>query len=247
MAYVDQEMSSNRVVAIIVVALIHILLGYALVTGLAYKAATNIIERVTTVDVEEPEPPEPEDEPPPPPENVPDFVPPPVAPQPPITVSNNVAASKTTETISDFDFSNLPTTKSCPGGVIVDASQPCPPATRACPNGQQVPVNQACPEPSKARGATPRDEARWARSIQEDYPAAALRRDESGTVTMRLTIGANGRVEACAVTGSSGSDALDRGACRGMQRYARFNPAWNDAGTPISAQTTRSIRYVLPE
>jgi hypothetical protein len=64
MAYADQQMSGNRVVAIIIVALIHVALGYALITGLAYSAVKEAIERVTTVDIEEPEP---EEEPPPPP------------------------------------------------------------------------------------------------------------------------------------------------------------------------------------
>ena len=38
MAYADQQMSGNRIVAIIIVALIHIAIGYALITGLAYSA-----------------------------------------------------------------------------------------------------------------------------------------------------------------------------------------------------------------
>ena len=56
MAYADQQMSGNRVVAIIIVALIHVAIGYALITGLAYSAVKKAIERVTTVDIEEPEP-----------------------------------------------------------------------------------------------------------------------------------------------------------------------------------------------
>jgi protein TonB len=85
MAYADQKMSGNRVIAIIIVALIHVALGYALITGLAFTAAKKMYERVTTVDIEEPPPPEEE---PPPPE--PDAAPPPppiVAPPPPINVS----------------------------------------------------------------------------------------------------------------------------------------------------------------
>ena len=57
MAYADQQMSSNRVIAIVIVALIHIALGYLLVTGLAVSAFQEVVERVTTVDVEEPPPP----------------------------------------------------------------------------------------------------------------------------------------------------------------------------------------------
>ena len=85
MAYADQQMSGNRIVAIIIVALIHVALGYALITGLAYNAVQQVVERVTTIDIEEPPPPE--EEPPPPPENVPDTPPPPVAPPPPINIA----------------------------------------------------------------------------------------------------------------------------------------------------------------
>ena len=53
MAYADQSMSGNRVTALIIVALIHVVLGYALVTGLAYEAAKKVIQRVTTVDIKE--------------------------------------------------------------------------------------------------------------------------------------------------------------------------------------------------
>ena len=53
MAYADQQMSGSRIVAIIIVALIHVALGYALVTGLAYSAFKKAVERVTTVDIEE--------------------------------------------------------------------------------------------------------------------------------------------------------------------------------------------------
>jgi protein TonB len=77
-------MSGSRVVAIIIVALIHVAVGYALVTGLAYSAAKKVLERVTTVDIEEPEE-EPEEEPPPPEPGTPP--PPIVAPPPPINIS----------------------------------------------------------------------------------------------------------------------------------------------------------------
>jgi len=83
MAYADQQMSGNKIIAIIIVALIHVALGYALITGLAYNAVKKAIERVTTVDIEEPEPEE--EEPPPEPEQV--TPPPIVAPPPPINIS----------------------------------------------------------------------------------------------------------------------------------------------------------------
>lgn len=85
MAYADQQMSTNRIVALIIVAIIHLAVGYALVTGLAYSSIKKAIERVATVDVETPPPPT--EKPPPPP---PDKMPPPppiVAPPPPININ----------------------------------------------------------------------------------------------------------------------------------------------------------------
>jgi periplasmic protein TonB len=83
MAYADQQMSGNRIIAIIIVALIHIAFIYALVTGLAYSAMKKAIEHVTTVDINEPPPPPPDTPPPP----QPDTPPPPVAPPPPININ----------------------------------------------------------------------------------------------------------------------------------------------------------------
>ena len=53
MAYADQQMSGSRMVAIGLVILIHLAIGYALITGLAYQAFEKAVERVTTVDITE--------------------------------------------------------------------------------------------------------------------------------------------------------------------------------------------------
>ena len=61
MSYANRkQMSSNRTAAIIIVALIHIALGYALVTGLAYNVIKKAAEDLKTFDVEEEPPPAPE-------------------------------------------------------------------------------------------------------------------------------------------------------------------------------------------
>jgi periplasmic protein TonB len=87
MAYADQqEMTTSRMVSIGVVVLLHIGVGYALVTGLAYDATKQVFEDLKTFDVEEEKPPEPE-EPPPPPEKL-DIPPPPkVTIPPPVNIS----------------------------------------------------------------------------------------------------------------------------------------------------------------
>lgn len=65
MAYTDQKMSGGKVVAIVIVVLIHAALGYAFVTGLAYQYVKKATEKLDTFNVEEPPPPPPPDEPPP--------------------------------------------------------------------------------------------------------------------------------------------------------------------------------------
>jgi protein TonB len=83
MSYADQQVSGNRVAAFIIVALLHVLLGYALVSGLAFEGMKQLVKKVTTVDIKKDEP---KKEPPPPPKAK--AAPPPiVAPPPRINVN----------------------------------------------------------------------------------------------------------------------------------------------------------------
>ena len=94
MAYADQQMSGNRITALVVVALIHIALGYALVTGLAYEGMRNVIKKVTAVDIKKDEPKK-KDEPPPPKQKV--APPPIVAPPPRINVAPSAPQIQTVQ------------------------------------------------------------------------------------------------------------------------------------------------------
>ena len=220
MAYADQEMSGSKIVAIIIVALIHVAIGYALITVLAYSAMKTVVERVTTVDIEEPPPPPEEEPPPPPPQDT--APPPPVAPPPPINVS--VA----------------------PPPIQVQPNIPPPaPVARIVPPAAPPAPPPPPPPPSQARGATPDGQNRWAARIQENYPARAIRDETEGTVGVNVTIGPNGRVTACSVSSSSGSSVLDQAACDGMTRYARYNPALNAAGNPTTGSHSTRIVYQL--
>ncbi|TMM48103.1 TonB family protein [Qipengyuania marisflavi] len=225
MAYADQQMSGNRIVAIIIVALIHIALGYALITGLAYEAASKLVERVTTIDVEEPPPPEEPDEPPPPPE--PDAAPPPpVAPPPPIRIAPAPPPIRTQVTIPP----PAPIQRIVPPKPAPPAPAPAPPAP---------------PAPSKARAASPKGQEGWAARIRDNYPRRAERDGTEGSVGVSITIGPDGRVSNCSVSSSSGSSELDSAACQGMTRYARYNPALNAAGDPIPGSASTTIVYKL--
>jgi protein TonB len=75
----------------------------------------------------------------------------------------------------------------------------------------------------------------------EDYPDAALRREETGTVRARLAIGAAGNVTGCAVIESSGSAALDSATCKVLKARARFTPAKDGSGQAVADS------YVTPQ
>lgn len=225
MAYADQEMSGSRVISIVIVALIHVAVGYLLISGLAISAVKEIAERVTTVDIEEPEPPEPEEEPPPPPPEQEVSPPPPVAPPPPINVSVAPPPIRTQ--------TNIP--------------PPAPPALRIpppAPVAPPAPPPAPPPPPSQARGATPDGQARWTRRIIENYPSRALRREIEGTVGVSVTVGADGRVSSCRVTRSA-DPTLDQAACDDLTRYGRFNPALDAAGNPTSGSWATNIVYQI--
>ncbi|WP_332811278.1 energy transducer TonB [Sphingomonas sp.] len=84
MAYADQRMSSNRIMAIVIVAILHAILGYAFVSGLAFNVIKKAAEDLKTFDVSE-EPPPPEEKPPPPKQV--ETPPPVVSPPPMVRVS----------------------------------------------------------------------------------------------------------------------------------------------------------------
>jgi len=209
-------MSGNKIVAIVIVGLIHLALGYALVTGLAYSAMKKAIERVTTVDIDEPTE-EKTEEPPPPDTKVPPP-PPIVAPPPPININIAPPPIQTVERIPP------------PAPVLRVVPAPAPPAP---------------PRVSHAKAVQPKGQSRWAARIQENYPSRAVRSGTEGTVGVSVTVGSNGKVSACSVSSSSGSDVLDEAACDGMRRYAQFDPALDDDGNPTSASWSTRIVYRL--
>lgn len=86
----------------------------------------------------------------------------------------------------------------------------------------------------------------WGLFSADDYPAAALRAEEQGRVTYRLTIGPDGRVSDCAIRGTSGSAALDAATCRILTRRARFIPARDPAGIPVPDSREGRIDWVIP-
>lgn len=178
-----------------VVVILHVFLGYALISGLALKAVKVVVGPLETFEVEEPKI---EEEPPPPPpemEEIPPYVPPPevvvetTAPPPPaITIQTTVPTPE-------------------PPRVVVAPPPPAPPAgptQRASPRGRLGATISADDYPDASL-----------RAEEEGVTAVRYEVNEQGRVTPG----------SCAVTKPSGFDRLDRRTCELVERRFRFNPA----------------------
>ena len=218
MAYADQEMSGNKIAAFVVVALLHLALGYALVTGLAYQGFVQVMKKVTTVDIKKDEPKK-EEKPPPPKKEV--APPPIVVPPPKLNLS---PPQDRVETVSTPQ----------PAPPAIQLPTPAPPAPPAPP-----------PPRFTAKGAVPKgNPASWAGP--NDYPTRALREERAGTTGFRVTVGPDGRVTGCSITSSSGSPDLDEATCSNVTRRGRFAPATDGEGNPTTGSYSNRIRWIIP-
>ena len=217
MAYADRDRTTENTVGMVTSGVLIALVGWALVSGLAYEGVAQLVKKVTTVDIKKDEPKK--DEPPPPPKKA--AAPPPiVAPPPKINV--NVTPP--------------------PVSVVTTPPPPAPPVVIAAPPAVVV----APPPRVQPKSATPRgNPANWATT--NDYPTRALREEREGTTSFRVTVGPDGRVTSCDITGSSGSPDLDEATCSNVTRRARFNPATDGEGQPTSGAYSNRVRWVIPK
>ena len=223
MSYASQQqgLTGPKLVAMIIALTIVGLVGTGMVVYLAIDAIKEVVERVTTVEVIEEEPPPPPDEPPPPEEPRETSPPPPNAPPALIDIPRP-SPIETTQRDTPPQVFREP-------ARVVDA-----------PPGPPTP-----PAKSQARGAQPKGQKQWAARIQENYPRRAAQEEIEGTVGVRVTVTADGKATGCQVTSSSGSKELDGAACKDLERYGRFEPALDFAGSPTSASWSTRITYKL--
>ena len=222
MSYADEPaMSTKRIVSLVLVGLIHVFLGYAVISGLALKAVKVVTGPLETFEVEEP--PEVEEEPPPPPEQLDEI--PPYVPPPDVVVESLPPPPAPVTTV------RTPPPPAPPPRVVIPPAPPPPPPPPPPPAGPTRP-----PQPiSRGYGFGP-----------QDYPSASLRAEEEGTVTISMQVGTNGRVESCEVVQSSGHSRLDRQSCRLAERRFRFEPALRN-GNEVAGTVTQAFRWQIVE
>ena len=171
----SQRNPGKHPTGLIIVVVMHFLLAYALVSGLAKKVVDKVMVTETkVVEAPPPPPPPPPKDLPPPPKNLP---PPPVyVPPPPVDVPPPP-----------------------PAPTVAATTVPPPPAVERHVEAT-APVAAPGPAPvARAAVINANDPA-----CRPEYPPAALRAGAAGVSRIRFTVDASGKVTAAEVVGSSG-------------------------------------------
>jgi protein TonB len=213
-----QRKPTKHLVGLGLVVVLHLLLFWAISSGLARAVVKKIQGPVEAVLLEDAKPDIPPPPPPPPPKNLP----PPPAYVPPVDVVVSNAAPS----------ANAIAAVSATPQPVAPASPPAPPAPSAPP----APVVKA--EPVRVAAVV-----NSANCEKPDYPSASRRLEEEGTVSLRFLVGVDGKVIQAEVEKSSGFKRLDEAARAGLSRCA-FKPATVD-GKPEQGWATMKYTWRL--
>lgn len=221
MDFAEQQRNPGRhAMGIGIVLALHLLLGWALVSGLAQRMVEVIKSPIDTKIIDEVKPP-----PPPPPENLPPppkFQPPPPAfvPPPEVNVAPPPVPAPTITTV-------ITPPPPAPPPPVITAPTPAP----APPAPAPPPRVAARPAVLNVQSCAPRN---------EDYPTAALRAEATGTTRIRFTVGVDGKVESSQIVRSAGSSRehkmLDRVAATKLSECT-FRPGIDENGKPTGGTT----------
>ncbi len=225
-----------------VVALIHALIGYVLLTGLGYGPSAALPEALKLFNIAE------------------EVPPPPAKPaRPDVEKKTRKAKPKNEEgAASPANLRDTPTQIVAPPPEIRLPVPPVIPTAPVAGQGSAMAAGAAAvPGPGTGSGGIGNGRgsgrfgngtgggggggrgtsARWlSGSIDaSDYPDGAWRSRRGGTVHLRFTVAPSGRISDCAVTRPSGSRELDNTTCRLIVRRFRYRPARNAEGRPIAS------------
>lgn len=171
----QQRNPSRHLLGFTIVVIMHVIVGYALVTGLARKVVEAIKQPIETKIIEELKKPPPDTPPPPPPKFAPP--PPPFIPPPEVQIQIPVAAQQAAITTVTTEKPPAPT-----------PPPPAPPAPRPAPTAV---VGIACPNSQRVR-------------TEIQYPKEAIQKGISGEVLIEFTVdGRSGEIRDMQVLRSS--------------------------------------------
>ena len=225
MDFAQQQRNPGRhALGIGIVLALHVVLGWALVSGLAQRMVEVIKSPLETKIIEETKPP-----PPPPPENLPPppkFAPPPPSFVPPPEVNVNPPPTPA-PTITTTQVAPPPTPVTIqPPPVVAPPAPPAPVAPRVA----------ARPTVTNMQACAP---------TGDDYPAAANRAEATGTTRIRFNVGPDGKLAGAEIVRSAGPSRehkmLDRVTLAKLSDCT-FRAGADENGKPVGA--TFEVEYV---
>jgi len=221
--YAEQQRDPGKhAIGIGIVIVMHVLLGWALVNGLARTVIEVIKGPIETKIIQETKPP------PPPPENLPP--PPKFAPPPPSFVPPPEVVV------------NAPPT---PAPAITATTIAPPPAPPVAIAPAQAPVAEAPPAPPRVAARPAIGNVSTCAPKGDDYPAIAIKEEATGTTKVRFTVDASGKLASAEVVKSAGASrahkALDRVAVQKLSECT-FRPGIDENGKAVGG--TFDVEYV---
>jgi protein TonB len=206
----SQRNPGKHPTGLIIVVIMHVLLAYALVSGLAKKVVDKVMVTETkVVDAPPPPPPPPPKDLPPPPKNLPPppvYVPPPPVDVPPPPVQQQI---QTTNVMPP----------PAPERKVEPAAVPAPPAP---PSVVARPAHLDANDPS----------------CRPEYPPAAIRAGATGVTKVKLQVDAAGKVLSADVIGASGSTRENRlmdNAAKAAFSTCHLTPGIDATGKPVGS------------
>jgi protein TonB len=196
----NDDGKGTKLTKIAVVAALHVAVGAALVHSMNSKIIKmpHMPEEIVLLLTPEPPPP------PPPPE--------PAKPMPKVAPPQVVAPKV------EVEVKQTP-----PPDAVAATTTPDPAPAEPAPAQVEAPPAPPAAKPGNMYTAVLADANGCAKP---DYPAKAARNNESGTVTLALLVGTDGRVTDSKVQKSSGSRELDKAAISALS-LCKFKPATN--------------------
>lgn len=239
----------DRLRSAALVAIIHVALGWALISSLGYKVIPRADDALKLFNLS--------DQPPPP---------------APINPLPEKARSESQKPKDAESAAAPPALKNTPTQIVAPKVTPLrPPPLPAAPVPGQgtAPAVGAAPTPGPGTGrggvgnglgsglsgngnggggnggraSPPRQIA--GNIDDRDYPSSAIDARAQGTVFFAFTVAPDGSVENCRITRSSGNRALDDTTCRLALRRFRYRPALDTAGNAISTNVRGEQEWEL--
>jgi len=211
----------RRTVGFAIVLAMHVVIVYALVTGLAQRVVERVIAPVEVRVVQE-------DRPPPPPIPPPEVAPPPMmeAPPPPFIPPPEVRVRPPPKPRPTITAKPVPPPEPAP-------MRPLPPPVVAAP-APAPPAAPPKPPPDLSRPAR----LNVARCEKPSYPRDALRAEATGVTRIRFNVDSSGRVTRAELLEPSGHSSahrqMDRAAIAALSGCS-FTPGADSRGRPIGA------------